>query len=458
MILSQLIQLHLKEKEEFQLIEEKIKKYFKTIFLIILSIGLFSSESSAENISYNTSYQDSSTIDTTYSIITLDSSEHPVLIENNLLSLDPVNFKSDLTEILPQNPFPGLQLLSTEILPAENGVKSVIISPDKQRIYTLNLEGMSIFEYDRESKKLLRKLYFEKTPAKGWDYDRNVPISSYEEKPVEACFSHDGKYLWVSLHNADGVVVWDLEDDDSSVKGKEFKTVTGINYLQDISSAAGLKDTVKMLMIKTGKTPKIITYSAKKDLIFISNWHSKTISVIDVKTNEPDQWEIIHEIKTNAIPRGLALTENDSLIYIAEMGGSEISKFDITSFEKQNSIIVGRGPRHLLINDNDLFASLNSAAELLKIDVRKDKVEERIKTLPTPRTIQLTEDGRLIFSVSYRGNMLEAFYTKNLAKAGEWISEESPVGMDIYQNENIVEVWVCNYNSGDIKVFTYSLN
>ena len=40
----------------------------------------------------------------------------------------------------------------------------------------------------------------------GWDYEGDTAIVSYEEKPVEACFSNNDKILWVSLHNAGGVV------------------------------------------------------------------------------------------------------------------------------------------------------------------------------------------------------------------------------------------------------------
>ena len=43
----------------------------------------------------------------------------------------------------------------------------------------------------------------------GWDYNQSRPIASFQEKPVEACFSHGDKILWVSLHNADGIVpIW----------------------------------------------------------------------------------------------------------------------------------------------------------------------------------------------------------------------------------------------------------
>ena len=70
----------------------------------------------------------------------------------------------------------------------------------------MNLEGMSVYEFDRETRKVIREFKFKATPGMGWDYEKDKPINSYQEKPVEACFSHNDKFLWISLHNAEGIV------------------------------------------------------------------------------------------------------------------------------------------------------------------------------------------------------------------------------------------------------------
>jgi len=62
---------------------------------------------------------------------------------------------------------PLIQLEGTETVGATYGVKSVLISPDGSRVYSMNLEGMSVYEFDRKSRKLLRKLSFIPTKGKG---------------------------------------------------------------------------------------------------------------------------------------------------------------------------------------------------------------------------------------------------------------------------------------------------
>ena len=118
---------------------------------------------------------------------------------------------------------PEMELLNVQTIPTGSGVKAVVISPDGSKVYSINLEGMSLYEFDRGSRRIMRKVQFVPHPGKGYNYDKKVWINSYQEKPVEACITHNGRFLWTSLHNAGGVVVWDLENNDTGVEGKPYK-------------------------------------------------------------------------------------------------------------------------------------------------------------------------------------------------------------------------------------------
>ncbi|HRO70052.1 MAG TPA: hypothetical protein PK951_06720, partial [Chitinophagaceae bacterium] len=95
---------------------------------------------------------------------------------------------------------------TVEVLKAAPGTKSVLFNSKGTRLYAMNLEGMSIYEFDQTTRKITREFKFTPTAATGWDYQKDEPIPSFEEKPVEACLSHDDRLLWVSLHNAAGIV------------------------------------------------------------------------------------------------------------------------------------------------------------------------------------------------------------------------------------------------------------
>src|SRR4030095_3131178 len=103
-------------------------------------------------------------------------------------------------------PYSNIIFEKKEVLNSAPGTKSVLFNTSGTRLYAMNLEGMSVYEFDQPTRKILREFKFRPTKGMGWDYDGDTAIASYEEKPVEACFSNNDKLLWVSLHNAGGVI------------------------------------------------------------------------------------------------------------------------------------------------------------------------------------------------------------------------------------------------------------
>jgi hypothetical protein len=85
---------------------------------------------------------------------------------------------------------------------------------------------------------------------------RTKPIASYQEKPVEACLSHNDKILWVSLHNAEGIVPIRIDSLSANIAHKPATPSKMITVVYPESQAY---DSIYVPLIKTGKTPKIIS-------------------------------------------------------------------------------------------------------------------------------------------------------------------------------------------------------
>ncbi|MBI4824206.1 MAG: beta-propeller fold lactonase family protein [Nitrospirae bacterium] len=339
-----------------------------------------------------------------------------------------------------------IRLLNVETIPAGAGVKSVVISSDGSKVYCMNLEGMSVYEFDRKSRTLLRKLSFIPHSGKGFDYEKKIWFNSLQEKPVEAHITHDGRFLWVSLHNAGGVVVWDLKENAPFISDMPYKKATievyGDNHI--------VKD-VRLPFIETGITPKVITSSKDGLYLFVSNWHSDTVSVIRIDSPEPRDWVKVKDISAR-IPRGL-LSDSKHL-YIAEMGNNVISVVELETLTKTSEITVGLNPRHIAFRDGLLYTSLNIESMLAVVDTAKNTMV-KTSTCKSPRTIALTGDGKTLFAVCYNSDMLQAFSADGLRPIGKWPSHSHPVGVDVFQDEDLIEVWVANYSSGTLKVFTF---
>ena len=340
-----------------------------------------------------------------------------------------------------------LNLVKTEVIKTGYGTKSILISPDGKKVYALNLEDMSIYEFDRNTKRLESILRFKKTRGTGYNYKEKKWIHSYQEKPVEGCFTHKGRYLWISLHNANGIVVWDLKDSLTSIKGFPHKKV----FIKDIRT--GITISRDLPFFETGKTPKIIAKSRDEKYLFVSNWHANTVSVIDISSNNPIDWEKIKDIPTGRLPRGLAVSEDNKLLYIAQMGSNIIKIIEIGTWKERGVIHTAINPRHLFIHKHYLYVSINIGGEVMKIDLNTNKIVKVSKTGHLARTLALSPSGKYLFVVSYKDNILDVFSSEDLTRILRLKTGIHPVGVTVYQDNDIMEVWVCDY-SGIINVFT----
>jgi hypothetical protein len=347
------------------------------------------------------------------------------------------------------DPCDSLKFIQTENLKASGGTKSVVFSKNMEFLYAMNLEGMSVMECDQKSRQIKRIFKFKATPGTGWDYDSNKPISSYEEKPVEAFLSHHDSILWVSLHNAEGIVPIHLYDYQHKPMAKSDKCV----YVQDADGKN--MDTIYVPIIKTGKTPKVIACTSDDRFLLVSNWHSYNVSVLEMNGGKYPYAQLKTNIAVPSIPRGMVIDEKTNKTYVAIMGGSTISVIDNKTWTLSGEIKVASNPRHIL-QDNTarLFVSFNSLAKVGCVNPANGETLFTTNTAAQPRTMALSKDNAYLFVTCYQGNELQVF--KIMADRFVLVNKIScpgkPVGVDIYENNDAIEAWVCSYDTGIISV------
>ena len=355
-------------------------------------------------------------------------------------------------------PYSQLVFEKEEVLAAAPGTKSVIFNSNGSKLYAMNLEGMSVYEFDQASRKLLREFKFKPTIGTGWDYTTDKPIPSFEEKPVEACFSHGDSILWVSLHNAEGIVPIYVKN-----KQPSFKSSVGVPskkiFIQD--TGLGKKDSVLVPLIRTGKTPKIISRTANSKYLLVSNWHSYTISVLELNKESFPYGKVINTIPVSSIPRGIAIDDKKQKSYVAIMGGSSIAVLDNRTWKIEKTIEAASNPRHVVIDSaGRLFLSYNKLAKVACIDPETGKTLFTTPTHTQPRTIFLSQNHKFLFVTCYSGNMLDVFKINDnsFKKIASIPSKGKPVGVDIFENDEELEAWVCSYTDGAIRVYSFKKN
>lgn len=379
------------------------------------------------------------------------------LKSQNLESSQPAKKKIQRVETFKysNNPYDSLIFLSTEQLKSGNGTKSVIFNSDMTKMYALNLEGMSIYEYSQKTKSIIRIFKFKPTKGIGWDYDNEKPIPSFEEKPVEACISNNDSILWVSLHNAGGIVPIFISENSTITHNKKNNTDKLI-YFTD--GADKIKDSTYVPLIETGKTPKVIIKSANDHNLLVSNWHSYSISVLEINPLMYPFAKVIKTIPVKSIPRGMIYNDKIHESYVAIMGGATLDVIDNDSWTIKGELNVASNPRHLVQGDSGrIFVSYNKISTIACIDPLNNKTLFYTPTSSQPRTIAISKNKKFLFVTCYSGNKVEVFKinSDNFEKIASLDCLRSPVGIDLFEDDNKLEAWVCSYNGGLLSIFTF---
>jgi DNA-binding beta-propeller fold protein YncE len=363
---------------------------------------------------------------------------------------------TDLKDSLPPTPYTSLTYTKTELLKAAPGTKSVLFNSQGSRLYAMNLEGMSIYEFDQPTRKVVREFKFRPTPGTGWDYVNDKPIPSYQEKPVEACLSHGDSILWVSLHNAEGIVpirIDSLRANRPTAGDKPSKKITVVY------PGSTHKDSFYVPLITTGKTPKIIARTIDSRYLLVSNWHSYNVSVLEMNKELYPFAKVIDTIPVSSIPRGIVVDDKNNKSFVAIMGGASIAVINNLEWKKQQDISVASNPRHLVMDTSGhLFVSYNKLAKIACINAATGQTLFTASTHAQPRTIFLSKNHKFLFVTCYSSDFVDVFKINdnNFEKVISLPCKGHPVGVDIFENESLLEAWVCSYSNGSISVFSFS--
>ncbi|WP_170178414.1 YncE family protein [Flammeovirga pectinis] len=358
-----------------------------------------------------------------------------------------LNFNSEyLSKQHPKN-YDSLIYITSQRFPVDRSPKSLLISPNQLHIYALCLEGKSIVEIDQKTRKRQRTLKFKPTEGLGYNYSTKNWVKSTKEKPVEGIFTNNGQYLWVSLHNADAVAVWDIN--------YEPKAKTNYNaFLLDSNSTTPKK--IKLDFLDTETTPKSIGYSIKKEQVYVTNWHDNSFSIIDA-SGDKNEWKTTQHIKTQGTPRGILIDEKYNRIIIGNMGSYSLSIYNLTTLKLDTVIKDVVSPRDIKLTANEIVLS-QSSKEIISVYNRGTLKKVRsITTADDPRSIAISKNEKFIFVTCYASDLLQVFNLENGIKVGEYKSNGGPVGITLFENTTIIEAWVCNYKYSTVKVFTFEL-
>lgn len=261
---------------------------------------------------------------------------------------------------------------------------------------------------------------------------------NYKGAPVEAAFSDNGKYAWVSNYEMFGSGFNNPGSDECSPSQRTDKS-----FLYRINTESLNVENV----IQVGSVPKFVAASPDNNLVLVSNWCSWDLSVVDTEKNKE-----IKRIPLGRYPRGIVVNSDSQKAYVAVMGSYDIATVDLNNFSVGWLRNIGHSPRHLNIDPNNkyLYTTLNGEGKVAKIDLSTGKVLDKVVTGSAPRSMVISDDGQRLYVVNYNSNTVSKVRTSDMKVLQTVNVNSSPIGIT-YDPQNR-EVWVACY-SGSIMVF-----
>lgn len=270
------------------------------------------------------------------------------------------------------------------------------------------------------------------------DYGFTDYEGSYRGAPVEVDFTSDGGYAYVSNYQMYGDGFSRPGGDGCGVAAWDESFVYGID-----TATLEIDD-----VIAVGAVPKFLAVSPDDRRVVVSNWCSHDISIIDT-----DLGQEIARVPIGRHPRGVAISADSRVAYVAVMGGRDIAVVWLGEPYPVDYIRnVGASPRHLVLDPGGqyLYATLNGSGQVIKIDLATWRVIGTVATGSAPRSMDIAADGQSLYVVNYSSNTVSKVRTSDMVETDELPTNYHPIGIT-YDTETS-SVWVANY-SGTIQIF-----
>ena len=270
------------------------------------------------------------------------------------------------------------------------------------------------------------------------DFGYSTSSSLFSGSPVEGTFSPDGKYLYVSNYAMYGPG-YNNEGDDICSPTSGFDK----SFIYRINRSSYEIDAI----YPVGSLPKVVEVTPDNKFLLAANWCSYTISVISIDTQK-----VVKTIKIGRYPRGIAISNDSKLAYVAEMGGNRVHVINLEDFSV-SYITIGSNPRAIVLSPDNtkMYVTMNLSGKVASWDLLGNKAGKTVKTGEAARSLAISADGLNIFVVNYKSNTISNVRSSDMKVLESIKTCNQPIGVTYDTPSG--NIWVACYK-GEIRVYS----
>jgi YVTN family beta-propeller protein len=343
-------------------------------------------------------------------------------------------------------------LLCAFVTPAQ----SEVVDPSMKLIHTINgsiapksvrssADGVvsahnmmyrhSVTVYDAKTFELLHTVS-DSVSLKDFGFSKSA--GNYKGAPVEGAFSPDGKYLYVSNYAMYGKG-YNKEGTDTCSPADKYDN----SFVYRINRSNYQIDSV----YPVGSVPKVVEVTPDNKYVLAANWCSYTVSVISVEKNK-----VVKSIKIGRYPRGIAISNDSTKAYVAEMGGNRIHVINLQDFTT-SFIPIGSNPRAIVLSPDNtmMYVTMNLSGRVASWNLVTNTAGKSVKTGNAARSLAISKDGSALYVVNYKSDTMSRVRTSDMKVTQNIKVCDEPIG--ITYDVPTRNTWVACYK-GQIKIFS----
>jgi YVTN family beta-propeller protein len=293
----------------------------------------------------------------------------------------------------------------------------------------------SVTVYDANTFELMHTIS-DSVSLKDFGYSKNS--GTYKGAPVEGTFSPDGKYLYVSNYAMYGKG-YNKEGTDTCSPSDGYDK----SFVYRINRSDYKIDAV----YPVGSVPKVVEVTPDNKYVLVANWCSYTVSVISVEKNK-----VVKTVKIGRYPRGIAINNDSTKAYVAEMGGNKVHVIDLQDFTT-TFIPIGSNPRAIVLSpDNStMYVTMNLSGKVASWDLINNKAGKSVKTGNAARSLAINTDGSALYVVNYKSDTMSRVRTSDMKVTQNIKVCNEPIGITYDQPTG--NTWIACYG-GQIKIYS----
>lgn len=210
-------------------------------------------------------------------------------------------------------------------------------------------------------------------------------------------------------------------------------------------------DTV-VATITVGTRPRALVWDAVGGKLFVANYASSTVSVVDGATNG-----LIGTVNTGPYPYALCLDSIDRRVYVANSGGNSVTVIDAVTHEVVTTVPVGMSPQAICWNaaNNKVYVANKNSATVTVIDGASSGVLATVPVDSSPLALVWCRTANAIYTANFARNNVTVIDGSSNNVVTTINVGYAPAALALDSNDYVA---VANRNAGTVSIINTGSN